>query len=80
MVFLGIHQVMKYIIHTGKLGWKLEMNRNKKQPLDIVCFSYSEYAGNPVTRRCIIMCLTVEYTEKHDPIKFRGSMNRTFEH
>ena len=45
--------VIKYVIHMEKLGLKIEPMENSNEPREIVCFSDSNYAGDPVSRQSI---------------------------
>ena len=49
--FLEMHQVIKYVINTRSLGLKQEPKGSEKEPLEIVCFSDSDHAGDLVTKR-----------------------------
>ena len=51
--FLEMHWVIKYVLDTKNLGLKLEPKENEKEPWDVVCFSDSDHAGDPVTRRSV---------------------------
>ena len=46
--------VIKYVINTKSLGLKIEPMGNSSEPWEIVCFSDSDYAGDPVRRQSII--------------------------
>ena len=51
--FLEMHHVIKYALNTINLGLKIESNGNEKLPWDIICFSNSDYSGDPITRRSV---------------------------
>ena len=58
--FLEMHHMTKYILDTRNLGLKIEPNRIKNEPWDILYFSDSTYAGTLVTRRSVsrfILCV-----------------------
>ena len=42
--------VIKYAIDTKNLGLKIKSTGNSNKPWEIVCFSDSDYAGDPVSR------------------------------
>ena len=42
--------VVKYVLDTEMLGLKIEPMGNSNKPWEIVCFSNSNYAGDPVSR------------------------------
>ena len=46
-------RVIKYVIKMENLGLRLEPMGNSNKPWEIVCFSDSDYAGDPVSRRSI---------------------------
>ena len=50
VVFLEVHHFTKYSLDVKTLGLKMNPHGNKKEKLDIVCSSGSNYAGDPVTR------------------------------
>ena len=45
--------VIKYVIDTKNLWLKIKPTGNFDKPWEIVCFSNSDYAGDPVSRRSI---------------------------
>ena len=45
--FFKMHHIFKYVFDTMNLGLTTEPKRNENEP-DIVCFSNSDYGGNPV--------------------------------
>ena len=45
--------VIKYVLDTENIELKIELTRNAKEPWKIVCFSDSDYARNPVSRKSI---------------------------
>ena len=72
-----MHCVVKYVLDSRNLVLKIEPNRNKKEPWDSVCFSYSNYAGNSVTRRSIsevilyvlgVYVMAIKNTENHNSV------------
>ena len=46
-------RVIKYVINTEMLELKIEPTENYNKPQEIVCFSDSNYVGDPVSRRSI---------------------------
>ena len=42
--------VINYVINTKNLGLKIKPTGNSNKPWEIVCFSDSDYAGDPVSR------------------------------
>ena len=42
--------VIKYVMDTKNLGFKIEPMGNSNEPWEIVCFSNSDYAGDPMSR------------------------------
>ena len=47
-------RVIKYVLDTKTLGLKIEPdNKPKGTPWNIVCFTDSDYATDPVTRRSV---------------------------
>ena len=46
-------RVIKYVVDTKNLGLKIEPTGNSKEPHEIICFSDSDHAGDPVSRRSI---------------------------
>ena len=48
-----MHRVIKYVLDTKNLGLKIDLNSFKKTPWDLVCYSDSDYAGDPDTRRSV---------------------------
>ena len=46
-------RVVKYVLDTDMLGLKIEPMGNSNKSWEIVCFSDSDYAGDPVSRRSI---------------------------
>ena len=50
--------VIKYVLNTKKLGLRIKPMGNSNEPWEIICFSDSNYVGDPVSRRsisCIIL-------------------------
>ena len=45
--------VIKYVLDTKNLGFKIELMGNCNEHWEIICFSNSDYAGDPVSRRSI---------------------------
>ena len=43
-------RVIKYVLDTKNLGLKIEPTEGRNTPSDLVCFSDSDYAGDPETR------------------------------
>ena len=43
--------VIKYVLDTKNIGLKIEPTGNSNQLWEIVCFSNSDYMGDPVSRR-----------------------------
>ena len=59
VAFCELLHAIKYELYAKILGFKLESFRNDSKPCDIVCFSNSDYAGDPVSRRSVsgfILC------------------------
>ena len=62
--------VIKYVIDTKSLWLKIEPTGNSTKPWEIVCFSDSDYAGNPVSRQSIsgfilhVLGVTVSWQSK----------------
>ena len=46
-------RVIKYVPDTKNLGLKIKPTEGRNTPWDLVCFSDSDYAGDPETRRSI---------------------------
>ena len=46
-------RVIKYVINTKNHRLKIKPKGNSKEPWEIVCFSDSDYAGDPVSRQSI---------------------------
>ena len=46
-------RVIKYVIDMKNLGLKIEPTGNSNEPWEIVSFSNSDYAGDPMSRRSI---------------------------
>ena len=42
--------VIKYVLNMKNLGLKIKPTGNSNKPWEIVCFSHSNYAGDPVSR------------------------------
>ena len=61
--FHKIHSLIKCALDTENLGLKIGPNMNIKGPWDMICFSNSDYVGDPVTRNLFyficIMCISV---------------------
>ena len=51
--FKELLHVTKNVLDTMNLGLKIEPTGNPNEPWEIVCFSDSNYVGDPVKRRCI---------------------------
>ena len=48
------HRVIKYVLDTKSMGLKIKLTLFKKnEPWDLVCFSDSDYASDPDTRRSV---------------------------
>ena len=45
--------MIKYVIETENLGLRLKPTGNSNKPWESVCFSDSDYAGDPVSTRSI---------------------------
>ena len=45
--------VNRYVINTKNLGLNIETMGNSNKPWEIICFSNSDYAGNPISRQSI---------------------------
>ena len=45
--------VIKYVLDTKNLGFKIESTENSNEPREIICFSDSDYAGEWVSRKSI---------------------------
>ena len=45
--------VIRYVLDMKNLGLKIESTGNSNKPWEIICFSNSEYSGDPVSRRSI---------------------------
>ena len=45
--------MIKYVIEMESLGLRIEPTGNSNEPWEIICFSNSDYAGDPVSRRSI---------------------------
>ena len=45
--------VITYVIDTKNLGLKIKCTGNSNKPWEVVCFSSSNYAGDPVSRQSI---------------------------
>ena len=58
--FEELLHLIRYVLDTKNFGMKLEPTRNAKKPLEIVCFSYSNYVEDPISRRSLsgfILCV-----------------------
>ena len=72
--------VIQYVLDKKIIGLKMEPTGNSKKPLDIMCFSDSNYAGVPLSRRSISgfilhILLTINVTEKCITFQLRGRMH-----
>ena len=47
-------QVVMHVIDTKNLGLKIKPMGDSNEPWEIVCFSNSDYAGDPFSRQIII--------------------------
>ena len=45
--------MIRYVLDTKNLGFKLESSSDASKPWELVCFSYSDYVGDPISRRSI---------------------------
>ncbi len=48
-----MHQVIKYVLDTRDLGLHIEPSQGSEQPWELICFSDSDYAGEPDIRRSV---------------------------
>ena len=48
-----IHQIIKYVLDTRDLGLKIEPILGSNEPWELICFSDSDYAGDPDSIRSI---------------------------
>jgi hypothetical protein len=48
-----MHRVIKYVLDTRDLGLRIEPIQGSEQPWELVCFSDSDYAGDPDSRRSV---------------------------
>ncbi|KAL7460011.1 hypothetical protein ACHAXS_000479 [Conticribra weissflogii] len=48
-----MHQVIKYVLDTRDLGLCIEPIQGSEQPWELICFSDSDYAGDPDSRRSV---------------------------
>ena len=48
-VYKEFLHVIKYVIDTKNLGLKIKPKINPNKPCEIVCFSNSDYAGDPLS-------------------------------
>ena len=46
-------RVIKYVINTKNFGLKVEPTGNSSKPWEIICFSNSNYTGDPVSKQSI---------------------------
>ena len=53
VAFNDLLHVIKYVIDMKNFGLKIEQKGNFNDPWEIVCFSNSDYAGDPVSRQSI---------------------------
>ena len=44
---------IKYVLDTKSLGLKIWPKGNKSEPWEIICFTDSDYASDPETRRSV---------------------------
>ena len=53
--FKEMLRVIKYVLDTKNMGLKIEPNfdKDKNEPWELVCFSDSDYAGDPDSRRSV---------------------------
>ena len=73
--------MIKYVLDTKNLGVKIEPMVNSNEPWEIVSFSNSDYAGDPVSRRSTsgfilyvlgVSVLAIKITEKCITVQLRG--------
>ena len=48
-----MHQIIKYVLDSRDLGLQIEPIQGNEQPWELVCFSDSDYAGDPDSRRSV---------------------------
>ncbi len=53
VAYKEMYQVIKYVPETRDLGLWIGPIQGSKQPWDFVCFSDSDYAGDPDNRRSV---------------------------
>ena len=46
-------RIIKYVLDTEHLGLKMEPTSHQDGPWELICFSDSDYAGDPDTRRSV---------------------------
>ena len=51
--FLKMNEADEYVLDTRNLVLKIEPNMKEKELWHIICFSKSDYSGDPVTRKSI---------------------------
>lgn len=54
--FKEMLRIIKYVLDTKDMGLKIEptqLNKSSDEPWDLVCYSDSDYAGDPDTRRSV---------------------------
>ena len=62
--------VIRYVLDMKNLGLKIEHTGNSNKPWEIICFSVSDYMGDPVSRRSIscfilhVLCVLVSLQSK----------------
>ena len=52
--FKELLRVIKYVLDTEMLGFRIEPMGNSNKPWEIICFSNRDYAGDLVSRQSII--------------------------
>ena len=45
--------MIRNVLDTENFGLKLEPAGDAKEPWEVICFSDSDYTGNPISIRCI---------------------------
>ena len=81
VAFNDLLHVIKYVIDMKNFGLKIEQKGNFNDPWEIVCFSNSDYAGDPVSRQSIIgftlyvlgtSLMAIKIPDKCFPFQLRG--------
>ena len=73
--FNELLRVIKYVLDTENLGLKIEPNiQYSGKPWDLVCYSDSDYAGDPDTRRSVPGYV---FMVQGMPISWRSKANKT---